>query len=154
MIGLDAVVRISADCPLLDPVEVDRVVRHFRSRAVDYVSLGYTYPEGFGAEVFTCDSLRHAWENATSQEDREHVTPYIKRTERFSTERLEYREDVSRFRATVDEAEDLQVVEALLKRYYDSSPLFSIEDAISFLKDNPDIATANSRVRRSTGWRA
>ena len=153
--GADVVVRLTADCPLLDPAEVDRVVHYFLVHPeLDYAALGYTYPEGYGAEVFSRTALERAWQEATLVSDREHVTSYIQRhPDRFRMERLEFPEDLSRFRVTVDEEPDLQVVSALLKALAPLDPLFGIEATTAFLKAHPEIASINSHVARSGYWK-
>ena len=75
----DIVVRITADCPLIDPAVVDKVVQCFLEGGYDYVSnvLRYTYPDGLDTEVFSFAALEQAWREATKASEREHVTPYF-----------------------------------------------------------------------------
>jgi|TARA_Y100000294_G_scaffold162980_1_gene168426 spore coat polysaccharide biosynthesis protein SpsF (cytidylyltransferase family) len=77
--GADAVVRITGDCPLIDPAIVDDVIDLYRSSDVDYCSntTPPTFPDGLDVELFSFESLKGAWENAVTIYDREHVTPYI-----------------------------------------------------------------------------
>jgi spore coat polysaccharide biosynthesis protein SpsF len=76
--GGDAIVRLTADCPLLDPTIVSLVLERYRSAPpVDYVSSGFGFPEGYGAEVFNGDVLATMWREATQPFEREHVTPFV-----------------------------------------------------------------------------
>src|SRR5262245_59745058 len=83
--GADAVVRVTGDCPLVDPQLVDEIVRAFRTSAVDYVSntMTPTFPNGLDVEVFRMEALATAWREAQTSYDREHVTPYLHRADRF-----------------------------------------------------------------------
>jgi spore coat polysaccharide biosynthesis protein SpsF len=150
----EVVMRLTADCPLLDPAEVDRVIRHLVTHPeLDYVGTGQTYPEGYGAEAFTQRALKRAWEEAVLASEREHVTPYIwKHSTDFRVERLELPEDLSKFRVTVDEEIDLQVVATLVEVLATSEPLFGIDAVVSFLKRHPDVASRNSYIRRQAGY--
>ena len=76
----DVVVRITADCPLIDPAVVDKVVHRFLDEGSDYVTnnLRYTYPDGLDTEVFSFAALAQAWREAKKPSEREHVTPYLR----------------------------------------------------------------------------
>ena len=154
--GADAVVRMTGDCPLIDPREVDRVVSVFRtSDALDYCALGYTYPEGFGAEVVRFRTLEAAWSEASAESDREHVTPYIQRAkERFSARWVDWNQDLSAYRVTVDEEEDLEVVAALVDALISVDAAFGLEAVVGYLQANPSVANTNAHVARSGAWRS
>ena len=110
----DAVVRITADCPLSDPAVVDQVVRHWRELEADYVTNTIeprTYPDGLDVEVISAATLRQAAEEAVSAEDREHVTPFIRRQpERFATGELRLEPSRNQIRITLDTARDAEVI--------------------------------------------
>src|SRR3989344_7618105 len=76
--GADIIVRVTGDCPLIDPAVVDEVVRHFRRANVDYTKHPENYPEGLDTEVFSFAALERAWQNAQLPSEREHVTPFIR----------------------------------------------------------------------------
>ncbi len=108
----DIVVRITADCPLIDPTVVDRVVRGFLESDCDYVSntLSSSYPDGLDTEVFSFTALEQAWREATKESEREHVTPYL-RSGKFRVVGVE--NDIVLLRQsrwTVDEPRDLDFV--------------------------------------------
>ena len=150
----DVVVRLTADCPLLDPAEVDCVIRYFLAHLdLDYAGTGRTYPQGYDAEVFSIAALRRAWQGASLRSEREHVTPYIwKHPELFRVERLELQEDLSTFRVTVDEEPDLQVVSSVVEALAPSDPLFGMNVTVAFLRAHPEIASMNTHIGRLEGY--
>tara|TARA_R110002126_G_scaffold110918_1_gene248380 strand:- start:96219 stop:98249 length:2031 start_codon:yes stop_codon:yes gene_type:complete len=121
----DTVVRITGDCPLIDPELVDGIITKFEEAGVDYVSntLQPTYPDGLDAEVFTFKALAKAWEHAKTSMQREHVTPFIKESKQFS--RLSYTNDIdySAERWTVDEPEDFTLIKNIFEHFY-PNPMF------------------------------
>ena len=147
--GADAVVRITADCPLIDPNVVDRVVRRFLAARPDYASntLTRTWPRGLDTEVFSTDALAHAHREATEPYERVHVTPYLyQHRERFRLLPVTCGEDLGALRWTVDSAEDLQFVRAIYDRLGDNA--FSWREVLHVLAADPGIARLNERVRQ------
>jgi len=109
--GAEVVVRITADCPVLDSEVIDKVVRYFLDGDYDYVSNGFerTYPDGLDTEVFRFDALERAWREADMKSEREHVTLRIwQHPEWFKIGAVKNDQDLSSLRWTVDEPEDLQ----------------------------------------------
>ena len=145
----DLVVRLCADCPLLDGTVIDRIIRVFQeSKGIDYVSntLEHTYPRGLDAEVFARDALFRAHLEARLPSEREHVTPYIyKHPELFSLRNVVHTSDLSAYRLTVDEAADLHVVRRIYQHFQDRN--FTFIDVIHFLAENPELDRLNERVR-------
>lgn len=150
----EVIVRLTADCPLLDPTEIDRAVLHFMAHAeLDYLGMGRTYPEGYGTEIFRFEVLERAWREATLPSEREHVTAYIWRhPERFRVAWLEYPVDLSRFRVTVDEEADLSVVSAIVEALDPVMPVCGIDAVVTFLQAHPEIASLNSHIARQAGY--
>lgn len=141
------VVRLTADCPLIDPAVVDRVVRVHLEGGYDYTSntLRRTFPHGEDTEVMRFPALERAWREATSAYDREHVTPYLYRNaERFRLGSVEAQEDRSQLRWTVDYAEDLEFVRAVYEALYPTRPDFSTADVIDLLAHRPELAALNA----------
>ena len=114
------VVRITADCPLIDPDVIDRVVRRFQHGDLDYASnaMVRTYPDGLDTEICSFSALERAWHEATKTSEREHVTPYL-RSEKFRTANVENELEFSQqnYRWTVDEPEDLEFIRAVYKAF-------------------------------------
>ena len=86
----DSIVRITGDCPLIDPILVDAVIAKFLDSSVDYAAnkLPPTFPDGLDCEVFSFQSLDLAWNETRTPYEREHVTPYLYESEKFSTTNL------------------------------------------------------------------
>ncbi|NQU24678.1 MAG: glycosyltransferase family protein [Candidatus Nealsonbacteria bacterium] len=150
----EVVVRITADCPLIDPAVVDEVVRAFlRERegptGCDYASntLRRTWPRGLDTEVMTADALADANRLATEPHERTHVTPYIyQHPERFRLLPVTGREDYSDRRWTVDEPEDLDLIRAVYERLGgQTAPGW--KDVRRVLADEPALARLNRHVR-------
>lgn len=123
--GAELVVRITSDCPLIDPDVIDLVIATFRTGvpAVDYASncQRRTYPRGLDTEVFSEGALERAWREDSRPEWREHVTPYIYRTGGFVLADVVNPTDFSALRWTVDTPADLQLVRTIYQRFEDVS---------------------------------
>jgi len=95
----DPIMRITADCPLIDPYILDSQIKFFSENLIDYCYLGLTYPEGVCSDLFHFNALEKAYQNSVSTEDREHVTPYFHKNKNdFRIKSLENKEDLSRHR--------------------------------------------------------
>lgn len=146
--GAEVVVRLTADCPLIDPVVIDRVIDALKDN--DYVSNileKRTFPRGLDTEVFTRQALEKAWAESTTPSEREHVTPYIyNRPERFRLKGIFNEADLSRHRWTVDTEEDFRLVRALIKGLYPSNSTFLLTDIVHFMDGKPELFEVNSHV--------
>jgi spore coat polysaccharide biosynthesis protein SpsF len=144
--GADAIVRITADCPLLSPRVSSTVVAGFASAGVDYASntLVRTWPRGLDTEVVTVDALRVADAEGTTAADREHVTTFVwSRPDRFRLEAVTDEVDRSARRWTVDLAEDLAFARAV---YDELGPAFEVDDVFALLERRPEIAEINAAI--------
>jgi spore coat polysaccharide biosynthesis protein SpsF len=149
----DVIVRLTSDCPVIDPFTVDRVISHFlfQSANVDYVSniLKRSYPRGMDTEVFSIKALRIAQHQATHMHDREHVTPYIfTNPERFRLGSIEYLSNESHHRWTVDTIEDFQLISKIIETLYPSKPNFTLEDMLVLLKEHPEWSKINAFIQQ------
>ena len=101
----DHIVRLTADCPLLDYRLIDEILKEFNILEADYLSntIKPMFPDGLDIEVFTIQSLKKAWKHATSSFDLEHVTPYIKNDKSLNVRNYCNAVDLSKLRWTVDE---------------------------------------------------
>ena len=108
----DIIVRITGDCPFIDPVIVDQTIEYHLNQKADYTSNHHppTFPDGFDVEVFPIQSLQIAHNNATDRLDREHVTLYIKSNSDFKLETYKNDVDLSDYRLTLDDPEDYSVI--------------------------------------------
>ena len=154
----DAVVRVTADCPLLDPEVSGRVVGEYRRRAgqVDYVSNVHppTYPDGLDTEVLTAAALETAWRQARRQTDREHVTPFVwGQPWRFRLANIAAERDRSDLRFTVDDARDLAFVREVYRALApEAGPLFGLGAVLELLRAHPELRKINAGTRRNEGF--
>ena len=149
------VVRITSDCPLIDPGVIDKVVDLHLSEGADYTTniLKETFPDGEDVEVIKVESLNKAWSEARLASEREHVTVYIrKHPELFKHMNYEYKTDLSKKRWTLDNAEDYEFIKEIYKNIFSRDKIFSMEDVISFLAENPDIERLNHHINRNEGY--
>lgn len=152
----DTVVRLTADCPLLDPALIRRCVRCFQEQKCDYLSNNKppTFPHGLDVEVMSCAALAEAWRDAVLPSEREHVTSYIyKHPEKFQLYNLRNDLDLSHIRVTVDEQEDLELVGRIIEALYAANPFFSMADMVSLLSKHPDWLLINNRFKRDEGYK-
>jgi len=149
------IIRITADCPLIDPDIIDKAVRlYFKSNA-DYCSntLEETFPDGEDVEVFSRDALNRAWEEASLMSEREHVTPYIKKhPEKFKLASFKNKKNLSGKRWTLDEARDFKFIKAVLEMLYPTSPDFHLADILDIVRRNPYLESMNSGIIRNEGY--
>ena len=143
----ETVVRLTADCPLADWRVVDDCIDLHLSGGADYTSniIERTYPDGLDVEVMRRSVLETAYQDATEQFDREHVTPFIYRhPERFPLAHLRQTPDLGLLRWTVDNPSDLEMVRAVYAALLPAKPDFSQQDVLDLLEQRPDIAALNS----------
>ena len=151
--GLDIVVRLTADNPLLDPSIVNEMVRYFLAShpPLDYLSNARRcgYPFGYIAEVIRAECLEAAFAASDSKHDHEHVTPWIwERGGMFRIGKFVRSGSHVPFRLTVDTPEDLDLVTWIIKRLSPTNPLFKLEDVIALLEAHPEKARMNRHVEQ------
>lgn len=152
----DSIVRITADCPLIDPEVIDQLVELFIETGVDYASnvTPPTFPDGLDVEIFSFNALEKAWNEGKLKSEREHVTPYIKKhSELFTKANLKNsRGNLSNLRWTVDEPEDLELIKAIYESLYPENKQFTTDDILSFIEKNIDLSRVNHRFSRDEGY--
>ena len=157
----DVVVRITSDCPFIDPEIVDVVVEAFvATPGCDYASntLHYTYPDGLDVEVFSAAALTLAREQAKSPLEREHVTPYIRTATKagrpiFSIINVENKKEAvpARLRLTVDEQADLDFARLIYARLGKQHPFFGLREVLHLLQQEPDLMEINQNIMKNEG---
>mgnify|MGYP002009162215 CR=1 FL=1 len=145
------VVRITGDCPLIDPQIVDRVIEAHRVSGADYTSNTQqrTYPIGMDVEVFTQEALEQAGTEAADANEIEHVTPFIyRRPGRFHLHNVTApaAETDPALRLTLDTAEDLELIIRVLAALYPEHPAFSLGDVLDLIGANPALRALNDHV--------
>ncbi|MSR86575.1 acylneuraminate cytidylyltransferase [Candidatus Peribacteria bacterium] len=143
----DVIVRHTADCPLLDPAVIKKVVQSFDPNTLDYASnvMPRTYPKGLDTEVFSVAALKKVNELATLPADREHVTLYIRNhPDVFRIGSVTQERDLSALRWTVDEPADLEFVRAVYKELGDG--MFGQREILDLLEQKPELSKINSHI--------
>jgi spore coat polysaccharide biosynthesis protein SpsF len=144
----DIVVRITSDCPLIDPEIADKVVEAFLESRPEYASntLARTYPRGLDTEVITLSALGRAWQDARTTPQRTHVTPYIyEHPALFQLLSVTGDADHSGHRWTVDTHEDLELIRAIYARLRDN-PAFVWRDVLALLDREPQLIELNRAI--------
>jgi len=149
----DVVVRITADCPLIDPGTVDKVLSEYLSKCDEYDGasnvIERTYPRGLDTEVFSFPALAKIWAAAKKEHEREHVTVYFyEHPEEFNMFSVKNNKDLSSFRWTVDEDTDLAMVRKVYEYFSSRKNKFSIFDITAFIEKHPDVKMLNENVEQ------
>lgn len=147
------IVRITGDCPLIDPEICTQLIAAYLQGGYDYASLSQEYAEGLDCEIFSFTALKTAYENAVLLSEREHVTLYIhNHSSEFKKFSLPNRQDESNYRITVDEEADFQVVKAIIEHLKKSTqPSFHFSQVKAYLDAHPEVMRLNSQIIRNEG---
>ena len=148
----DTIVRLTADCPLIDPGLIDETVDLFHRSGADFAAnrlpppFKRTYPIGLDCEVCSFAALERAWKEASAPHDREHVMPYLYEVAgRFKVAILNYPRDYGSQRWTVDTAQDLELVRQLYARL-SGRPDFTWLDVLALIEREPHLVEINASV--------
>lgn len=148
------IVRITADCPLIDPRVIDRVVKEHCSARADYTCniQPPTYPNGEDVEVFTFQALKRAWQKAALTSEREHVTPYIRKHPAiFKIHSVKNSVDLSEKRWTLDHMADFRFVSSVYQALNHKS-LFGMDEILRLLAARPALENLNIGIDRHEGY--
>ena len=147
------IVRIPSDKPLIDPTIVDSVIEKFQSNSYDYISnfsvdvndnhkFIPSYPSGTEVEIFSFTALEDAWKNATSENDKEHVTAYIySHPEKFNISILKSKKNLSQFRWALDYENDLKLIRIIISKI-EKRPIL-MNDILELFEREPDLTKIN-----------
>lgn len=144
----ETIVRVTGDCPLIDPEVVDRVITFYHENGFEYASnvSPPTFPDGLDVEVFSRKALARADQEAKRPSEREHVTIYLRGSGKFRTGNLTHSADLSAVRLTVDREEDLEVVSFLLNEVGSDAPFI---EYVETLQAHPEVARKNKSIERN-----
>jgi len=149
----DIVIRITSDCPLIDPFIIDDVIRFFQENDYSIVTNAgndinqRTYPRGLDVEVFSFEALQEAFKYATENYQREHVTPYIYE----HAEKIYYYKnniDYSNYRWTLDTEEDFELISMIYKLLYRGKHDFYFDDILKLFEQHPELSKINEHVEQ------
>jgi spore coat polysaccharide biosynthesis protein SpsF len=147
-LGTQVIVRITSDCPLIDPELVDQVVESLIERHADFCCnvLPRTYPRGLDAEAFTKEALEKTWEVSDQPHQREHVTPlFYERPDLFRLATVRGQQEWSQYRWTLDTPEDLLLIRAIYSNFENRDD-FTWREVVTLMQDSPELAAINAHV--------
>lgn len=148
---VDIIVRLTSDCPLIDPIVIDEAVEVFLGGEYDYVSncIERTYPRGMDTEVFSYEGLKEIEGLACIGYEREHVTPYFyQHPDLYRLKSIKYHIDLSHYRLTVDEWEDYELIKLIIQSLSRENNKFSLNKIINVLNANEDWLNINSHIEQ------
>lgn len=144
--NFNSIIRITSDCPLIDPNILDNIVKIFQKDKYDYVSnaIHRSYPFGTEVEVFSFKELENTWRNAQSEIDKEHVTPYMRRNSK-NIKNVELKTNLTYLRWTLDFPEDLEMIKEIISEIK-KEPIL-LEDILELVKRKPNILKINEKIK-------
>jgi len=154
LFGLETIVRISGDAPLIDPEIVDRTIEYYKKNNFDYVSnfVKRTFPIGTEVEIFSFETLEKCWSNAKKPYEKEHVTPFIyENPDLFNIGSIQNIENSSHLHWTVDTIEDFTFVESISKKIKNRPILMN--HILDLLQNEPDLVKINQSVDPFAGFK-
>jgi glutamate-1-semialdehyde 2,1-aminomutase len=148
----DIVVRITGDCPLVDSGLVDECISRFKVADVDYFSNVNppTFPDGLDIEIFTFKALEKANQETNDPFDREHVTPYLRKSGRFEISSMQHPQNLSTLRWTVDEPADFAVIENVFHHFHPRTD-FTWAEVLTLQIAQPELFNLNQHLTRNDG---
>lgn len=155
---IKTIVRLTSDCPLIDPDQIDKTIDLYFDKAVNYAANAVPpevkkYPDGSDVEVFSFKDLTRAWIETKDIKDREHVTFYFwKRNKNFTTAMLDNKYDWGKYRITVDYKEDIDLVREIVRKLKDQNKFGTTKEIIEILESNPDLLKLNSMHSWGSNW--
>lgn len=153
------VVRVTGDCPIIDPEIIDDLIDFHMAGGFEYSSnaLEPTFPDGLDCEIINWSVLEQAWKEAKLPSEREHVTPFIykdfKTAPKFKIGSYKSQINYSHFRWTVDEVRDFELITEIFENLYTHNPKFRTGDVLELLKKKPALASLNSSIERNEGYK-
>ncbi len=163
--GGDPVLRVTADCPLVDPQVIECLLAMYRKGEYDHVgvvagagAVGITsgnFPDGLDAECFSFAALEQAWTSAEDPRDREHVTRYIwRQRDKFRCGQLFADRSFPEVRLTVDHPKDFELVTMIYEALGAKNKIFLLPETVAFLEKNPQLTELNLHLRQVQNYQA
>ena len=161
----DPIIRITSDCPLIDPNVIDKIIKKFEKNEYDYVANNLekingkwnnsmcNFPQGMTVEISSFKVLKIAWKKAKKHSEREHVFPYIQfNTKYFKISKFKMKQNLSHIRCTVDRKEDLMFVRSLYNKIgYEK--IISIKDIVKIVNKEPKLVLINNKIPFDEGYK-
>lgn len=149
----DPIVRITADCPAIDPVVVDAVISGYLAGDYDLYGLSGEFPDGLDCTVFSFSAIKKAWKEAKLKSEREHVGPYIEKNSNiFNNGKLKLFYGLENQRWTMDEPEDYELLKVIFNELYRPDSPFLTYEVLEYIKENPKLGRLNQKIVRNQGY--
>jgi spore coat polysaccharide biosynthesis protein SpsF (cytidylyltransferase family) len=157
-----AIIRLTGDCPLLDPKILDSMIINYKKSNVDFLSnsepLPSSWPDGMDISIVSFKALHKAWSGAIKPSEREHVTFYFwNNSKMFRCKRVEHTPDLSKYRLTLDYLEDFYIIKNIIEFFEEGDgkvKSVSMSDIIKYIDEHLEIFEINSMHARGVGWKA
>ena len=147
------ILRITADCPAIDPSIIDEVIEKYHEGNFDFYGLSGEFPDGLDCTMFSFNALETAWKNSKLQSEREHVGPYIvNHPELFVIGGYEKFQKLAHIRLTLDDPRDYELLSIIFNKLYESDHFFNHEMILNLLNESPDLLKINSEILRNEGY--
>jgi spore coat polysaccharide biosynthesis protein SpsF len=149
--GANTIVRLTSDCPVIDPIIIENTINYYLNNNFDYVSntLERTFPRGMDTEVFSFQALERAFNEGEEKHFREHVTPYIyQNPDIFKLGSFYSKKDNSQYRLTVDTQEDFDLIEKIILNLYPRNNQFNLNAIIDLLTEKPELVKINAHIEQ------
>jgi spore coat polysaccharide biosynthesis protein SpsF len=163
--GADPIIRITADCPVIDPELIEKLIQSYNFGKFDHIGIAAgagaeligkpRFPDGVDAECFGSSTLARAWREATDPRDREHVTRYIwNHKNLFRCGEIAADVIYPKMRLTVDHVEDFDLVTKIYESLYNERKPFLLSDIVNFLEKNPALQEVNRKWTEADNYRS
>ena len=141
------VIRITSDCPFIDPGIIDESIGQYLTSGADYGSNSEAYPNGMNVEIFRASMIDEAYLNSEKEYEREHVTPYFyTHPEKYRLMQVKSKTIYPRYRLTVDTPEDLKLIQAIYRKVFEKGNMFNLDDICDVMKTDPSLESINSHI--------
>lgn len=156
--NLKNIVRITSDCPFIDPTILDQMIIEYKKKNLDYLSNTYpepsTYPDGMDIEIFNFNTLRLANKFAKTRTEKEHVTYYMRKENNFKILRSDLDKDMSQYRLTIDYIYDYELFKKIIDKFKNKIFKIRMSTIINFLKLNPKLIKYQKKIVRNEKFKA
>jgi len=153
---IENIIRITSDCPLVDYKIIDQMIKIYKSKKIDYLANTYPlptkYPDGMDIEIFSKNTLLKSFNNVFLPSEKEHVTPYMWKYNKFKIYKKNYKKDLSKYRFCLDYLEDFKLLCRLIDNFKSKIYEVSMENIVNFVKKNQNLIYYQKKIIRNEGW--
>lgn len=140
-------IRVTSDCPLIDPKVIDLTINQFLGSGCDYFSNSECFPNGMNVEIFSSEMLNEAYCKGLKPYEREHVTPYFyTNPEKFKLGQVKLKKPYPKYRLTVDTLEDFALIKEIIERIWVNNKEFDLDNICALLKKQPELLNINQHI--------